>query len=121
MATMEITRISREKCRTHRESLSDVICMMRSRKMRRHVTAMQTNTMCVVSVRMVDREIQLITTMERETNAQFEISGSRWRLDQRQRNQMTIWRRTQTVRISLNTVESIMVWVMVWGGKADRP
>ena len=121
METMEDKRTSMERRRMHTESLSDVSCKMRSRKMRRHVTARQTNTICVESVRIVERAIQLITTMERHTNAQLVISGSRWRLDQRQRNQMTIWRMTQTVRMILNTTESIMVWVMVWGGKADRP
>lgn len=121
MAMMEATRINMERCRTVTESLCDVIFVMRRRKTRSPPTQMPTNTACVVFVRMVERAIQLITTRERATKAQLAVSGSVWRLDHTQRNHTMICRTTQTVRQILKTTESIMVWVMVWGGNAERP
>ena len=81
--------------------------------MSRAATQIPTKTMCVASVRMVERAIQLMTTRERATNAQLAVSGSACRLDHTQRNQVMIWRMTQTVRVIRIGAESIMVCVMV--------
>ena len=121
MAKIDAIRINMEKCRTRIESLCAVILVISRIKIRSAAMHIPTNTMCVVSVRMVESAIQEMTMMQSSTKAQLAVSGSMLRLDQMQRNQTITWSMTQVVRMMRNGTWSIMLCVMVWGGKADTP